>query len=223
MARECRRLKHCDRKSVMRWRDGAPTLGVCDKTLPQSSGAPRALESATAGLRASGAAHPHPRHCTGGRARHLPLRVLAGAAGHARQSRLVVFDRRLHEHHQCGGLSCRRAGRQRVHPPFRAVQLGLDRRARLCRVARDLGAVGRLHHLQRRAAVVRHRGGRRLCRRWRACHQHRAVAARSLDVLSKPVLYRPCGRIAGVGLRCAIPSAGLRTRLVVDRLGAGSP
>ena len=56
-------------------------------------------------------ADPDPVACAHRRPRHRPLRLLAGAAGHARQPRLVLFVGRLHEYDQCGRLSRRRVDR----------------------------------------------------------------------------------------------------------------
>ena len=58
------------------------------------------------------------------RSRHRPLRLCAGAAGHARFARLVVFRGRLHEHDQRGRLSRRRLAGLADDQAFRA---GRDR------------------------------------------------------------------------------------------------
>src|SRR3984957_11722919 len=57
--------------------------------------------------RASRAADPHSVAGANSRSRHRPLRLFAGAAGHARYAGLVLFRRGLHEHDQCRRLSRR--------------------------------------------------------------------------------------------------------------------
>ena len=163
-------------------------------------------------------ADPHPVAGADRRSRHRPLRLCAGAAGHARHARLVLFRGRIHEHDQCRRLSRRRAARLADDPAFRAAAIGSLGNACL----RVLAGAVRHHRQFLRAEFCaasrgRRRGGR-IRRRRGAGRDDRADAARAGEFPAQPVLCRARDRHSRVGAGRAVRAAGIRAGIVVDRV-----
>ena len=114
---------------------------------------------------ASCAADPDPVAGADRRSRHRPLRLFAGAAGHARRARLVVFGRRFHEHHQCRGLPRRCLDGLKAHQAIRPVCRGALGDARLRSVAGAVCAVGKFCRSGHCTGAGGARGGGRFRRR----------------------------------------------------------
>ena len=169
-------------------------------------------------LRASRAADPDSVAGADHRARHRPLRLCAGAAGHARRAALVLFGRRLHEHHQCGRLSRRRAGRLAADPALRPVRERALGHGRLRVLARALRDDRQFCRVELCAAARGFRRGGRLCRRRRAGRDDRAIAAGAGEFSAEPVLCRTRHRHPRLRTDRAFHAAGVRPGLVVDRV-----
>ena len=152
------------------------------------------------------------------RSRHRPLCLCAGAAGHARFAGVVLFRRRLHEHHQRRRLSGRRAVRLATDPAFWAGRRGALGNAGLRAVA---GAVRDLRQFFRAefcAVAGRVRRSRLLRRRRRTGGDDCAIAARTRQLSAQPVLRRARHRHPRLRTDRALRAAGVRPRLVVDRV-----
>ena len=168
--------------------------------------------------RASRAADPHSVAGADRRPRHRPLRLFAGAAGHARCAGLVVFRRGLHEHDQRRRLSRRRAGRVEAHQALRAVRHRALGNAGLRGVAGAVRAVGQFHRAEFCAAAGGGWRRGRLRRRRRAGGDDRAIAARAGELPAESVLRRTRARHPVVRPDRAVRAAGVRAGIVVDRV-----
>ncbi len=166
----------------------------------------------------SRAADPHSLAGPHGRSRHRPLRLFAGAAGHARYAGLVLFRRRLHEHHQCRGLSGRRLDGVESHQALRIVRRRALGNRGFPAVAGALRLVGQFCRSEPCAAARGVRGCGRLRRRGGAGRPDRASATRAGEFSAQPVLRRARARHPGLGAGRALRAAGLRPGIVVDRV-----
>ena len=169
-------------------------------------------------IRASRAADPHLVAGRDRRARHRPLRLCAGAAGHARFPALVVFGRGLHEHHQRRRLSRRRADGITADQAIRLVGRGALGNAGLPRLACDLRDDRQFRRAQSCAADRRICRRGRLRRRWCAGGNDCPVTARTREFSFEPVLRRTRTRHSRLRPDRALCAAGIRPRFVVDRV-----
>jgi hypothetical protein len=168
--------------------------------------------------RAPRAADPHSVAGPDGWSRHWPLRLFAGAAGHARYAGLVVFRRRLHEYDQCRRLSRRCIGDVET---YRALRAGCHRAVGNLgerNIAGAVRAVGQFFHLELCAAARGARRRGRLRGRRRAGGDHRAIAARTRQFPAQSFLRRTRARHPLIGAGRALCAAGFRAGIVVDRV-----
>ena len=167
---------------------------------------------------ASRAADPDPVAGADRRARHRPLRLFAGAAGHARFAGLVVFGRGLHEHHQCRRLSRRRVAGLEADQAIRPVRGGALGNAGLRAVAGAVRHIRQFRRLELCAAAGRRRRGAGIRCRRRAGGDDRAIAAGAGEFSAQSVLCRARARHPRLRPDRAFRAAGVRPGLVVDRV-----
>ena len=190
--------------------------GACHNGSP--AGDPRESARPSLAARASRAADPDPVAGADGRSWHRPLRLFAGAAGHARRARLVVFRRGLHEHGQRGRLSRRRADRLKTDQALRTVRHGALGDAGLRGVAGAVRDLGQFPCAQFCAAAGGAGCGGRIRRRRGTGGDDRAIASRAGEFSAELVLCRSRARHRGIRADRALRAAGVRTGIVVDRL-----
>ncbi len=168
---------------------------------------------------ASRAADPHSVAGADRRPRHRPLRLCAGAAGHARRAGLVVFRRGLHEH---------RSTRPVILPApwsHRSIikRFGLSATVRwgtlacvaslaLCAISGNFVVLSFARLLAGLAAAAVFR------RRRSAGGDDRAIAAGAGELSAESVLRRARVRHPVVRPDRAVRAAGVRPGIVVDRL-----
>ena len=125
------------------------------------------------------------------RARHRPLRLCAGAAGHAGLPALVLFGGRLHEHHQRRRLPRRRAAGVPADPALRLVGRDPRRNAGLRGLARDLRDDREFRRAEPRPAASRASAPRPAFVAGGAlAASDRAIAAGARELPAQPVLCR---------------------------------
>ena len=184
----------------------------------RAAGESRESPRAFIALRASRAPDPHRVAGAYHRSRHRPLRLFAGAAGHARRTWLVVFGRGVHEHHQCRRLSRRRPDGVETSETIRIVRRGARGNAGLHRVAGAVRHVRQFHRSKLCAAARGAGRGGRIRRRRCASGEDCAIAALAGEFSAEPVLRRTRARHLVVGPDRALRAAGFRAGIVVDRL-----